>query len=57
MPSKYFKSVFFAHGTAVDLNNTMENHVQNTHGYNDLIQLATDGPNVNWALYDKQEPL
>ena len=55
LSSKYFKSVFFGHGTAVDLNNIIENHVQNTFGYNDLIQLAMDGPNVNWALYDKLE--
>ena len=37
--SRYFKSAFLGHGRA----------------WNRLIQLAMDGPNVNWALFDKLE--
>ena len=53
--SQYFKSVFFGHGTAVDLNEIMETHVHSTLGYSDMIQISMDGPNVNWALYHKVE--
>ena len=53
--SRYFNSVFFGHGTAIDINQIMETHVQATLGYSDLVQLSMDGPNVNWALYHKVE--
>ena len=51
--SRYFNSVLFGHGTAVDLYNLMEQHVENKLGYRGLIQLSRDGPNVNWSVYDK----
>ena len=53
--SRYFKSVFFGHGTALDLHEIMEKHVHCTLGYSDLVQISMDGPNVNWALYDRLE--
>ena len=51
--SRYYKSVFFGHGTAIDLYNIMESHVQSNLGFYDFIQVSMDGPNVDWALYDR----
>ena len=56
--SRYLTSVFIGHGAAVDLENVMSLHVKNKLGYGNIIQLSMDGPNVNWALFDRlQETL
>ena len=56
--SRYLTSVFIGHGAAVDLENVMNLHVKNKLGYGNIIQLSMDGPNVNWALFDRlQETL
>ena len=55
--SRYFKSVFFGHGTAVDICEIMEQNVQDTIGYGGMLQLSMDGPNVNWAVFDKMQAI
>ena len=50
--------MFIGHGAAVDLENVMNLHVKNKLWYGNIIQLSMDGPNVNWALFDRlQETL
>ena len=56
--SRYYKSVFFGIGTAVDLEEVLHLHVEDSQGYSDMLQLSMDGPAVNWALFNKlQETL
>ena len=51
--SRYYKSVFFGHGTAVDLEEVLHSHVEDSLGYSGMLQLSMDGPAVNWALFNK----
>ena len=51
--SRYYSSAFIGHATALDLIHCFETHVERNIGYANLIQLSMDGPNVNWAAFDK----
>ena len=53
--SKYYTSAFIGHATALDLVNCFETHLERKIGYANLIQVSMDGPNVNWATFDKLE--
>ena len=51
LSSRYFKSVFMGHSTALDMKAIMHEHVEDSFGFSNLLQLSMDGPNVNWALF------
>ena len=48
----YYTSTFLGHACATDLVNCFDECIESHLGYNTLIQLAMDGPNVNWAAFD-----
>jgi hypothetical protein len=50
--SRYYDSTFLGHGTAQDLMEHLSPAIQNL-GVSNLVQLSMDGPNVNWALWEK----
>lgn len=52
MVDSYFTSTFLGHACATDLVHCFDECVESHLGYNTLIQLAMDGPNVNWAAFD-----
>lgn len=51
--SIYYTSAFLGHATALDLINCFETHVERKIRYANLVQVSMDGPNVNWAVFDK----
>ena len=51
--SRYYKSIFFGHWTAVDLNNIMQDHAEESLGFSNILQISMDGPSVNWALFNR----
>ena len=51
--SSYNTSEFLGHACAVDLVHSFENTVETKLGFANLVQLAMDGPNVNWSTFDK----
>jgi len=51
--SSYYTSEFLGHACAVDLVHSFENTVETKLGFANLVQLAMDGPNVNWSTFDK----
>jgi len=50
--SSYYTSEFLGHACAVDLVHSFENTVETKLGFANLVQLAMDGPNVNWSTFD-----
>ena len=48
----YYTSTFLGHACATDSVNCFDECIESHLGYNTLIQLAMDGPNVNWAAFD-----
>ena len=53
--SRYYKSISFGHWTAVDLNNIMRDHVEESLGFSNILQISMDGPSVNWALFNRPQ--
>ena len=51
--SRYYTSDFLGHAAAIDLVKSFEANVENKIGFRHLIQISMDGPNVNWATFDR----
>ena len=55
---RFFTSTFIGHGRAVDLLAHLTECLEGLPlGFESVIQLSMDGPNVNWALYAKLNDL
>ena len=51
--SRYYTSDFLGHAAAIDLVKSFEANVEKKIGFRHLIQILMDGPNVNWATFDR----
>ena len=51
--SRYYTSDFLNHAAAIDLVKSFEANVENKMGFRHLIQISMDGPNINWATFDR----
>lgn len=51
--SRYYTSDFLGHAAAIDLVKSFAANVENKIGFRHLIQISMDGPNVNWATFDR----
>ena len=55
--SPYYTSDFLGHAASIDLVKSFEAYVENKIEFRHLIQISMDGPNVNWATFNRLQKI